>query len=241
LIAAGVAIASIAIVGCISMSRSLPLVATTAALPRLNEATGSDASRWLGRAGITPKHLTAAEVVSDSVAGVFTAARDHLTDHLATLETAEANYSSTRNALLALRSKSQAGLATEGEMAGLASAESAATSAESTLNTALGSFRTAALAGLTSEQRTALTNLRANQRWGMLPPYLTINHTDEEWVALRDAQAHERIMTARNEDVDPDLHDIVEAANEAVESSITAYNSHLAGIRTAWDTAASAE
>lgn len=232
------AMGSLAVVGCMTLPRSLP---TLAVMGTVTEPTGEDAARWLATAGITPKRLAAAEVGSNDIGGIFTAARSHLSEHMATLESAESSLSAARSTAQTLTARVQAGLASVQEAEGLPAAQTALASAQSAMDTALGSFRTSALAGLSSEERAALANLRANQQWGLPAPYLTVNRTEEQWIALRDALAHKRIQTARGAEVEGAASSLVSAANQDVASSLAAYDANLSPIRTAWATAAGGE
>ena len=115
-------------------------------------------------------------------------------------------------------------------------------SAAAQRETLLSGVQTTATSGLTETQKTALTNLRANSSWNLAKKeFMVVNHSEAEWVALRDALANERISAELGEEPDTGCQALLTTyrANSAVITATTGLGAqNLAAIRSAWSAAA---
>ncbi len=192
------------------------------------------------RAGLTPRALAAAGVLSNSILPTLQAAADQMNGAPGAMETADAAYVSARVAADALASKIQGGTASQEEVAGYPPAKSALDAASAARQAVLDGYFSAATANLTANQRSALTTIRANKALGFPEEYLVVNKTEAEWLALRNALSTERQAI--------DLPDMgSEAATQllttfradpSVAFATTGVQTGLAPITTAWNTAA---
>ncbi len=192
------------------------------------------------RAGLTPRALAAAGLSMGSVLPTLQAAADQMNLAPTALDSADSSYRSARTAADALAVKIQGGKASQEEIASYPAAKTALESAEAARMSVLDGYFSAATAGLTANQRSALTTIRANRALGFPEEYLVVNKTEAEWLALRDALSNERQAA--------ELPDMVNAAatqllttfraDPAVAFAATSAQTGLPLVTNAWNIAA---
>ena len=191
-------------------------------------------------AGVSPRALVAAGVGEDSILPTLQAAADQMNSAPVALESAEQARAAARVTADALARKIQSGKASQEEIASYPAAKSALESAEASCQSVLDNYFSSAIANLPLGQRTALITIRANKAWGFPEEYLTVNRSEAEWVALRDALANERIAVELPDTASPSRAQLLSTvrATPAVASAMTAVQTNLQMITTAWNTAA---
>ena len=190
-------------------------------------------------AGLSPRALAAAGVSQSSILATLQAAADQMNAAPIALDNAEETRATARNAADALARKIQSGKASQEEIASYPAAAIALAAAEAACQSVLDNYFSSAISNLPVGQRTALTNIRANRAWGLAEEYLVVNRSEAEWIALRDALANERIAVDLPETLSPSAQALLSTvrATPAVAASLTASQTNLPAISTAWNTA----
>ncbi|MBI5285617.1 MAG: hypothetical protein HY874_11035 [Chloroflexi bacterium] len=191
------------------------------------------------RSGLRPEALAAAGVPPSSIASALQAAQS-LTMVPTALASADAAFANARRASDRLERLIQSGKGTPADVAAYQIARAALASATAQRQAVLDQVFDAATTSLSTLQRTALINLRANAAWNLPPEFLVVNRTQEDWVRLRDALANEKI--ARKLHDQPDASAQAQLANWRSHSAVAAarggLDTSLAQIRTNWNAAA---
>jgi hypothetical protein len=192
------------------------------------------------RAGLDADALAAAGVSSGTVASVVAAAQTSMQANVNALVERDASFASARVEAERLKTLIESGRAAQEDVSSYTSASSSLTTATSQRQSTLDSVFAAATANLTSGQRTAITNIRANRSWNLPLEFLVVNREQTEWVQLRDALANERISAKLGED--PDASAQMQLSNWRAHGSVaaarSALQSNLAQVRTNWNAAA---
>jgi len=191
-------------------------------------------------ASLDPRSLAAAGLAQESILPTLQAAADRMNAAPSALESAGSSCATARVAVDALATKIQSGKASQEEVASYPAAKAALESAAAARQTVLDGYFSNAIANLTLNQRTALANIRANKSWELPVEYLVVNRTEQEWVALRDALANERIAVDLPETLSESAVSLLATvrADSAVSTARTNIQSALASITSAWNTAA---
>ena len=192
------------------------------------------------RAGLDTQALAAAGVPSQGIHAVLQAAADHMNANPSAISGADATFAAAQVSADTLRRKVQSGLATPEEVSACQSAIAALASATSARQAALDATFNAATAGLSSEVRARLAMIRSNRSWGLPLELLTVERTEAQWVALRDALSNERIAAELSEEPDGAAQALLTAArsNGTVSAAKAALDTNLASVTTSWNTAA---
>src|SRR5262249_37480178 len=97
----------------------------------------------------------------------------------------------------------------------------------------------AATASLSTAQRTALTNIRANKDWDVPTEFLLVNRPEAQWVLLRSALANERIAAAAGQPASADAQAALNTfrSQTQVAAAKAALDANLAATTTAWNQA----
>jgi hypothetical protein len=98
---------------------------------------------------------------------------------------------------------------------------------------------TALTAGLDTDKVAKLRKIRANkQTWHISEPYLTVDGTDEQWLALRGALAAQRFAARKGIELDAGPAAVIAAADadQNVSAAKTDYASNLPSVNQAWST-----
>lgn len=191
---------------------------------------------WLGRMGLDPRGLAAAGVEPGQVSALAADARAHLTEHLASLNTAQDAADAARAALQPIEDRVRAGLASADEVSLLASLRSSSAQAQATLDTAKAALVTASTASLSEAQRSALAALARNVGHEVPLAYRVVDRDASSWLTLRNDLAHTRVANQRGETPRPEVTQRLAAANSdpAVAASLSNSQSNLQPIATAW-------
>lgn len=193
------------------------------------------------RAGLGAEALAAAGLTSQQASTLVGHGESLLAGEPTRLSAADAAYSSARVTKDALERKIQSGLATQEEVASFASASSALASAEADRAAALASLVDAATASLSEGQRALLSTMHSNRERGLSPAFLTVNRTDAEWLALRNALSNEVISARNGDEANATCQSLLSTvrANETVAAAKSAHDANLATVTSAWDSATS--
>jgi len=192
------------------------------------------------RAGLGAETLAAAGISGEQVPGIVAAVRNALDP--ATLRARDETYISARQNHDRLLRLVQSGKGTPEDVAARSTASATLTAATNARDGYLTSARLAGLATVTSEQTARVAKIIANQKWSLPTQYLVKDHTEAEWVALRDALSAKRISEQdEDEPLAQSAADYLAAA-DAVSEVATAkvsLESAIAAVQTAWNAAAS--
>jgi hypothetical protein len=191
------------------------------------------------RAGLTPERLAAAGVGAQQVTAMVVAARTYLSDHQGDLDAADSTGGAARAERDRLQRLLESGLATENDIAALGAAQTQLDSAEAARDVILEGLYAAATSGIGGEARAALVMLKAGSVWDLPTPYLAIERSQTQWVALRDDLANLRIAAQLGEEPDPGCEDDVMDANAdpAVSAASTNLANNLTDVSQAWTAA----
>lgn len=191
------------------------------------------------RAGLDAEELAAAGLSAQQASTLVGHGESLLAGEPTRLSAADTAYSSARTAKDALERKIQSGLASPQEIASFSNATSAFASAEAERVAALASLFDAATAALSEGQRSVLSTIHANRERGLAPEFLTINRTEAEWLALRNALSNERIAARNGDEPNAGCQSLLSAArsNATVAAAKSAHDANLAAIISAWNSA----
>jgi hypothetical protein len=91
--------------------------------------------------------------------------------------------------------------------------------------------------GLDAEQIAKLTKIRANKHWGLSAPYLTVDRTDREWLALRGALSQQRLCQRTGEELPQAAAAVIATADAdtTVAQAKTDFASGLTAVKQSWD------
>lgn len=201
--------------------------------------TGADLRLLMVRLDLHPETLAAAGVTDQQAAALLEDARDHLTEHGLALRGADAAYAQARGDFERLRQRIQSGLATSEERTAYAAAATALEGARQQRNTLVQAALAVMREGLTAEQRTVISTIRANQHWQLPVQYLAVNRTEAQWVELRDALAHSRVQQARGGEVAAHATAVITQANSQTATVAANMNleTRLSALRSRLETA----
>ncbi|MCH8823066.1 MAG: hypothetical protein IH984_06110 [Planctomycetes bacterium] len=209
-----------------------------AVLPLVTPTT-LDLEVALLRSGLGPEALTATGLSSANAVTVVGDLITYMTTNPGVLDSADASYSSAKSTTDQLKRTIQSGLATTQDLTAFASAKANLASCTIACDGVIDDFFTAATADLSQAQKTALSTIRGNAYWDRPTEFLTVAHTEEQWVELRNALAHERIATANGEAVDAGVQTILNGyrGNGTVAAAKANLDSNLAVVTFAWEQA----
>ena len=149
----------------------------------------------LYRAGLDPEALAAAGITPSQVGAMCEALREDIVMVQPILDGADAGVASARTDVGRLGRLVRSGKGSPEDVASLAQRKTDCDAALAERENCMNHFHEAACAGLTEAQRTALRNIRKNRKWKAPVPYLVVNRSPEEWMALEENLDIERIET----------------------------------------------
>lgn len=167
----------------------------------------------LYQAGLDPEALAAAGVQAAQVPTFIAEADTVLTNRLDQLILAQQDHAQAQRQVQQLRRAIRAGVAEEGAVAALATAESNAATAQATLDSIEDELFAVATNHLESNQISLLGTIQSNRRWHLPIQYAVRDRTEPEWVALRNALANVRISNQAGEEPDPASSALVAGEN----------------------------
>lgn len=165
----------------------------------------------LQRVGVHPMALAAAGLNTADTTAVVTSARQYLGDHLLAFRSAliarEQAAFAVANAEYPVRSRT----ANQEQLDQFEAARTQLASALAAEQAALDALRTAALAGLTQEQRTAIASIQDNMKTEVPFAYraASAGRSEAQWVALRDALSERRTLQRREQEVPQDIASVI--------------------------------
>jgi len=202
-------------------------------------SSGGSLEVTLLRCGLESKSLAAAGVSSNEVAAVVGAMSDAIAADPGALGNADAAVASARMHADALTRKVASGLATQEEVAALASAKSALSNAEAARAAVIDGLFADATEGLAPSKVTALSAIRANRVQELPVEFLVKSREHTEWHALRKALANERICAKIGDEPDPGMQTKLATwrAEEACAAAKAACDANGDAVKSAWDSA----
>ena len=228
---ATVLVASAAYTTSSSMPRRGSLHARMDPLPM----TADELESALVYAGFTPERLAACGASEQQLATMVAHVRSQLGAQIQSYRTALTSYQSALFAAENAERRVASGAASPQEREALDSVRSALASASSAWQSRLDGIRQIAEADLTSQQVATFGLLRTNRSWELPPQYLAENHSEVEWVELRDALTNLRVTDRLSMPPDPAAFTLVSDTNshEAVAAASTGLE-NLSTIQAAW-------
>jgi hypothetical protein len=191
------------------------------------------------RAGLSAESLTAAGVSSQQVSTIVTNARNEFAAQPTLISAADAAYAAAHMALDALQRKIASGLATQEEIASLATLTTALTTAQAQRQSALDTLVAAATQSLAPTPISRLHTIAANHSWTLPIEFLTVERAETEWIALRNALSNERIAAKYGDEPNAACQSLLSTAraNPTVAAAKASMVANLATVSTAWDSA----
>lgn len=198
-----------------------------------------DIKTALYRAGLDPAALAVCGVNSEATSAVVTGVETYFTKNPTALATADENYTSAKVSYDSLARKVASGLASEQEITNLASASTTLTTATAARTNGINAIVTSATANLNNTQKELLTRLAINRSWGLEDHLCTVDRTQAEWVALRDAIATKKINEKYGDSIDSATAQLItnELAKGTVSQAKTNCTTNLASVTSAFDSA----
>jgi len=200
----------------------------------------TDLAVALHRVSLDPESLTAAGLSPTEADEIVGEVQTHMTATPGALDAADAGCASSKIAYNDMLRTIRAGIASEQEVGSLPGLASDLATDESTRDAMLNDiFETTIALEFTNPQQTALENIRANRHWKLPVEYLVVNRSEQEWVDLRDALAHERICEETGEEVDPEIAAFLAQvrSDAAVSGAMASLSTGLALVTSAWEDA----
>lgn len=232
------------VAGASAVAASVALAARSASLMRARsslqppaEASRAVVAATLVRIGLGPDALAAVGVQANATAPIFSNLRSHLAEAQGDLLQAETTYMRAQQQL----ATAEEAIRTQGAGARapqeLESLRAALTSAASARDTLVAAAFTASTVSLTEQQTAALRTIRGNRgKWELPLEYLTVDRTEAEWVALREALTNQRVSLARGETPNSTCLELVSSAqnDNRVSTAAVALQSNRDAVTTAW-------
>jgi hypothetical protein len=200
----------------------------------------ADFPSTLIRAGLDPKALAAGGVSSQSISTVLAAAATQMNSSPTALSIADDAYATARTQVDHLTSQIQSGHGTQEDISALATATADIATATAARQDALDAIFNAATQNLTQAQQLALSKIRSNRSWDLPLEFLVVDRPQEQWVAVRDALANERIAV----DLPGTLNQAAQAglavwrSDPAVASAKSSSDANLTAVTASWNSAA---
>lgn len=200
--------------------------------------TARELRSFLGELGLLPGPLAAAGVSAVQTTALVSAAREHMTQHSATLPAARERVRSLRTQIASLANLASTGRATQQQHADLQSLRGSLNGSEASLAGMRAEALAAITAGLNPAQRSLLATFAANAGREVPMEYLAVSRTDAEWVTLRDSLIQRRVDTQNNVENSEAAARVTAAQGDP---SVTAARNNLAAnadaVASAWATA----
>ena len=197
----------------------------------------------LMRSALGAEALAASGVQAASVTAVLQAAADEINAHPGTLDAADAAYVAARVESDRLRTRIQSGQASQEEIGNYQTQMAALATASAQRQTALDAVFSAATTNLAGPQRAGLSEIRANRAVDFSKDYpiefLVVERTQEQWVALRDALANERLAVRYPEMASQAAQSLLATlrSDPSVSAARANLDANLAAVTAAWNIA----
>ncbi|MEE8153796.1 MAG: hypothetical protein V3T53_02425 [Phycisphaerales bacterium] len=209
------------------------------AFTTLIEPSASELSVALIRAGTSPEALAAAGLSAGGATMVVSNLRNFMIANPAALDVADTAFASAKQSVDELKRLIQSGQGAAEDVTAYNTAKTQLSLAKAQRQNVLDDFFTAATASLGQAQKDTLTAVRGNSDWDRPTEFLVLNHTDADWVELRECLANERIAADQGEEPDPDAQTTLSDYRSATPVAAAKANldANLAVIAAAWDQA----
>ena len=188
------------------------------------------------RCGLGAESLAAAGVSAQETSALVLAFEESMAAQPGALTQKDEGYAAARVAKEELERRVSSGLATQEQVAALATAKTTLTSATTARDQLLNSWYTDATEHLSPAKLATLNMLRANASHDLPVEFLVKERNEAEWVGIRKALNNERICAKYGEDPDPAKQQALAGwkADPAVAAAKSAVMTGLAGVQEAW-------
>ncbi len=225
----------IAIVAAISSFVAVPPSRALATPPQ--SPTRTQVVVALTRLGFEPESLAAAGLTANGISPLIESVRSALAQDPGLLLRADASVAAMRRLLDTARKRSESDPTRDTQ---ISESESRLAQAIAARDLVLSTLRDAALAHAAPEVATRHALIVRNRAWNLPIRYLVKNHSEGEWVALRDALARANGRSTQEDDLAPALRAIIDAEDRDVEVLAAAQRLRpevFDGFSTAWTAA----
>lgn len=219
---------------------SLPAPSVSIVDFEIEPMTNTELAVALSRVCLDAQSLAAAGLSELQATALVGRARSHLAQNIQELRDADLAWAAAGQEKERLERLVRSGLGTQQDTAALAEAQVAYSAASTARRDVLADFASAALEGVGAGPGACLTMLRANtSRWNMPTKYLAESRTEDQWLALREALANDRISASLGQEPDQEAQQLLATINAATPVATAASNlsSNLPAVTTAWNTA----
>ena len=186
-------------------------------------------------AGFDVKALTAVGVSANLLPSFIAAFRDTYASQAATLDQADAAFSTARVTSDALRRTIESGKGTQEDVTAYQVQVHVMDTVKAARDAALAAARAPAEALLSQTQRGQLARIRTNRTWELPMEFLLVDRTEVQWVALRGALANEKIAPRYGEETAPAHASVLSSArsNSDVALAKSRLDTNLAAMQSA--------
>ncbi|MCA9281062.1 MAG: hypothetical protein H6812_10575 [Phycisphaeraceae bacterium] len=191
-----------------------PPRAVAAQQPGAGGVTANDVEMLMARIGATPETLAAAGLTAAEATAVVENTQAFLAGSAAALSTADDTLAQARSRYESLRRKARSGLADQGELNDLASAQQALFTARGALAGILDEAKEAAFAGLNDQQKGVLQSVENAAAQSSLGVALcAADRSESEWHEVRRAAGAIRAANYSGEEPDAEAVAALDHAN----------------------------
>lgn len=185
-------------------------------MPMVSRKRDASPEQLLRDGGLTPDAVAAAGVSAQAATALVGAAREHIVQHGTEHTDAMTAWKAAQQQVASLEMVAQSGQATPEQLSSLETARQTGVSTRATLDLARAALFSAATAGLTEGQRTALANIRDARAQGVELPlaFLVTSRSEAARVGIRDALAESRIKAETGEQVSDASQAVLDAARQ---------------------------
>ncbi len=209
------------------------------AFTALIEPSAAELAVALIRAGMGPEALAAAGLSPGGATTVVSNLRNFIIANPAALDVADAAFASAKQSVDELKRLIQSGQGAAEDVTAYNAAKTQVLLAQTQRQNVLDDFFNAATASLGQAQQDTLTAIRGNSDWDRPTEFLVLNHTDADWVDLRECLANERIAADQGEDPDPNAQTTLDQYRSAPQVATAKANldANLVVVTAAWEQA----
>ena len=168
-------------------------VAALPPVPIVSTAVSANVASTMIRAGLGPEALTAVGATGLQMNGIVAGFQSAVSANPKLLSTADAAYAAAKTESDRLRRLIESGQGSAAEVTAYKSEMQSLAKAIADRQTALDTFYSSAVAGLTPTQGADLATLQRNKDWEVLFEFRMVDRTEQEWVDLRKALDNEKV------------------------------------------------
>jgi hypothetical protein len=206
---------------------------------RFVEVPAAELALALVRTGLDAESLAAVGLTAEQTGLLVSRTRTHLTSSIQVVRDADINYSAKKATVDQLQRVVQSGVATEEQKSQYVTAKSELVTLTSARQTALNAVFTAAVDGISQDTVAALGRIKTNRVWELPCKYLIKDRSQNDWVALREALANDRVSASLGRTPDQGGQQLIlsAAADASVAAAGSSLSNNLGAVTSAWSTA----